>query len=477
VTILPGDLDLFGRFCEQVLILEDGNAMVLEPFQRMMLGDYFEGTRETLIIIPKKNGKTTLLAALALYHLCSTKDAMCVVGATSRDQASYLYEQAAGFVSRSEQLQRLVVVKGGYREIRSTLDRGRIRVLAADVDTADGVIPTLALVDELHRAKSTDLYGVFRDGLGPRQGQMITISTAGAHESSPLGEMRATARRLPGRQEGSYLYGHSEDGSFALHEWALVPESDTNDISLVKQANPASWQTEGLLRERRDSPSTRPWQWLRFACGIWVSGNSWWILPDEWELVHRVGAGLEPGDRITLGFDGARFHDATVLVACRLEDALLQPLGVWEKPEGLRGDWEVPAGQVDAAVAMAMEEFRVVRGYFDPPLWQTEIDAWAQEYGDEAVIRYFTKRGRMMDAVERFRTDVAAGVIGHTGDEHLSRHVLNAQTREVRGGYWLEKSRSGTAGNIDGAVACTLAYEARCDVMVEDAGRRDYAFL
>lgn len=471
----PGDLELFARFCEE-LTLENGQAMVLEPFQRTLLGDYFDGVRETLVIIPKKNGKTTLLAALSLFHLCGTKDALCVVGATSRDQASYLYEQAAGFVSRSVPLQGLVVVKGGYREIRSTQDRGRIRVLAADVDTADGVIPTLALVDELHRAKSTDLYGVFRDGLGPRDGQMVTISTAGAHETSPLGQMRATARRLPGRQEGSYLYGRSDDGSFAWHEWALDPEGDTQSIPLVKQANPASWQTPELLKERRDSPSTKPWQWLRFACGIWVSSNSWWIAPSEWEAATREEV-LEPGDRIALGFDGARFHDATVLVACRLSDALIQPLGIWEKPEGLRGEWEVPAGEVEVAVARAMEDYRVVRGYFDPPLWQTEVDTWAQEYGTEVVIRYFTKRGRMMDAVERFRTDVAAGVVGHTGDEDLTRHVLNAQTREVRGGYWLEKPRSGTAGNIDGAVASALAYEARCDALVSHVERSDFAFL
>ena len=68
-------------------------------------------------------------------------------------------------------------------------------------------------------------------------------------------------------------------------------------------------------------------------------------------------------------------------------------------------------------------------------------------------------------AVERFRTDVVAGAVTHTGDEQLSRHVLNAQMRETRGGYWLEKPRPGTAGNIDAAVAAVLAYEARCDVV------------
>ena len=44
-------------------------------------------------------------------------------------------------------------------------------MLAADEATADGVIPTLALVDELHRHRSAGLYGVFRDGLGPRTGR------------------------------------------------------------------------------------------------------------------------------------------------------------------------------------------------------------------------------------------------------------------------------------------------------------------
>ncbi len=288
---------------------------------------------------------------------------------------------------------------------------------------------------------------------------------------------RIAARRLPLKRNGRYSYAHGRDGSFALHEWALDPDDDTTDLELVKQVNPASWQTLELLAERRDSPSTLPWQWLRFACGIWISGEDWWIRPRDWQEGESKER-LEPGDRITIGFDGARFGDATALVGCRLEDGLLAPLGIWEKPDGTRGDWEVPAGEVEAALAEAMETYRVVRGYFDPPLWQSEIDAWAREYGETAVMRYFTKRTRMMDAVERFRTDQAGGQVSHVGDETLTRHILNAQMREVRGGYWLEKNGTGTAGNIDAAVAAVLAYEARCDALTSDeADREEFAFL
>lgn len=440
--------------------------MTLEPFQRRILRDYFAGTRETLGLLPKKNGKTTLLAALAVFHLMSTPDAECVIAAASRDQAMILFDAAVGFIRRTSGLRRRLKPQGGYRQIRNLADSGRIRVLAADVDTADGVRPTLALVDELHRHRSAALYGVFRDGLGPRDGRMITISTAGEREASPLGQIRADARRMPGhKRRGAYLYARSPDGAFVLHEWSLEDGEDVDKMSVVKRANPASWQTETLLRERHDSPSTQSWQWARFACGLWVSAASWWLDPDRWRA-QSTDMRLDPGDRITLGFDGARTGDATALIACRISDGLLQPLGIWEAPDDGR-PWEVPSGEVDAALADAMSRYRVVRGYFDPPLWQTEIDGWAHEYGEQLVMRFHTKRGRMIDAVERFRTDLVAARFSHTGSDTLTRHALNAQVREVRGGYWLAKPGSAPADKIDAAVAAVLAYEARADEMTD----------
>jgi phage terminase large subunit-like protein len=456
-----GELGTFERFCAG-LPLERGEPLVVESYQRTLLSDYFDGVVETLVLLPKKNGKTTLLAALALYHLIVTPDAECVLGAASRDQASILYEQAAGFVSRSSYLQQRVVAKRGYRQIRKRGEAGRIRVLAADVDTADGIIPTLALVDELHRHKSAGLYGIFRDGLGPRHGQMITISTAGDHERSVLGQMRAAARKLPGvERDGKHLYVRTTDGSFAMHEWALERDDDTQNLVLVKQANPAPWWTIEALALALKSPSMLPWQWDRFRCGIWTGAESWWVRPEDWEASLRRER-LAYGDTITLGFDGSRYGDATALVACRLDDGLLQTIGVWEAPRGVR-EWEVPAGEVDARLASAFENYRVVRAYCDPPLWQTEIDTWAREFGSEVVIRYPTNRSRFMGALERFRTDVAQGVVPHADDEQLAAHVLAAQIREVRGGYWLEKATAND--HIDAAIAAVLAHEARSDVV------------
>ena len=354
-------LEAFAKFCGN-LRLEDGEPFELEDFQFRLLLDYFAGVVETLVLLSKKNGKTTLLAALALYHLITTRDAECVIGAASRDQAGILFKQANGFVRRSPGLGECVDPKPGYRELRSKADAGVIRVLAADVDTADGVIPTLALVDELHRHRDAGLYGVFRDGLGPRDGQMLTISTAGDNEASALGVLRASARHLPlvvTREEGRYVYARSADSSFAMHEWALERRGRRRRHRAREAGEPVVVADD---REAAQPPR------LAVDAAVAVAPVRVRRLGGRRSVVDGAGrlagqrlrrARLEAGDRIALGFDGSRYGDATALVALpprRRPGRAARGVGVPELAAA--EDWEVPAGEVDAAMARAMEQLQ-----------------------------------------------------------------------------------------------------------------------
>ena len=247
-------LDNFVEFCT-TLRLEDGQPLLLEPFQKTILEDFFEGCTETLIILPKKSGKTSLIAALGLFHVAVTNEAAAFIVASSRDQASLLYKQAGGYVRRSPALRQYFDVKTGTHEIRSLLDGGSLRVLPADAMTTDGVIPTWGCCDEIHLWKKSAMYAVIRNGLGPRDGRMITITTAGEDTMSVLGVMRDAAYELPvQKREGVYRYCRSANRQFVMHEWALSDADDLDNLPLVKQANPASWQTIAKLKERHDSP-------------------------------------------------------------------------------------------------------------------------------------------------------------------------------------------------------------------------------
>lgn len=450
-----GPLADFVAFCSE-LTLEDGKPLKLYREQRTYIADALNGTTETLVLLPKKNGKSTLSAALALFHLVVTRDAECVIVAASRDQAAIILRQCRGFIRRNESLQRLMEPR--QREINSTQDDGRIRVLASDVDTADGVIPTLAIVDELHRHKSADLYGVMRDGLGPRNGRMLTISTAGDDEDSPLGKMRTAAYALPHfKRDGAYRYAKSANGEYVMHEWALDPDEDRDDLAIVKAANPAPWHTVTALRRRRDSPSMTAWQWARFACGVWLQGEDRVIGPVEWsECGSEDDLRPRDGSVVRMGIDLGWKDDCTAIVPHWFDDDIAY-LGVPEvllppKDGGLRKD------AVLAAIERVRDRFGADVIVIDP---ENDGEVLAQDLealGFE-VIAHSQKPAPMALAAERFYASVREKTIRHPRDATLSRHVMNAVKKSTVDGSWrFVKETKQSSKHIDALIAAAMVH-------------------
>src|ERR1700733_280571 len=131
------------------LILDSGIPWTIELFQYEFIEDVFRMLRECWLYLPEGNAKTTLCAGLALYHAEYTPNAMVPVAASSRDQAQILYQQAEGFIERSEYLQQQgFKAQPGHRRILYTRYASRIQVFSADDRTGDGVIPTMCFVDE-----------------------------------------------------------------------------------------------------------------------------------------------------------------------------------------------------------------------------------------------------------------------------------------------------------------------------------------
>ncbi len=450
------DIDEFAAFCSE-LTLDNGEAMLLEPFQEEMLSDLFEGCRETLILIAKKNGKTSLLAALATYHLLAERDAACFVAAASREQASLLYAQACGFISRSEELSREIVVRRGYRELWTKDGSGKLKVLAADVDTADGVLPTLALVDELHRHKSSELYGVLADGLGPRRGRMVTISTAGDDEDSPLGRLRSKAHALPGlKREGAYR--HVRAGDFALHEWALDPDDDRDDLDLVKTANPASWQTVEELRRRKDSPSMTPWRWARFACGVWMWGADAAISDKEWQGCAEPGVLIPDGSHgVHVGLDLAWRRDTTAATPIWRDGGSI----VVGRPTILEppGDGtSIDAGDVWAAIEAMAKQWPELTIVADPNAGAPELlQKIEAELPSVQLAEYPQAPSAMAMAAGRLQEAIASRSIRHPDDPGLNAHVLAAVPQAVGEGYRFRKAKKNGAP-IDALIAMAMAH-------------------
>lgn len=433
VDALPYSLKGFVVFCT-VLRVESGEPLVLEPFEREMLADFFDGAVESLIIIPSGNGKTTLLSALALYHIRKVESAECVIGAASRDQATVLFRQAETMVARSE-LNDVFDVKGGYRHIRC--GRGRIRVMASGADTGDGIIPTLALVDELHRHPSGELYGVFRFKIVKRRGQMVTISTAGSSMASPLGMLRQAAYELPRfeRDEAAkHTIARSDDGSFVMHEWCLSDTDDPNDMKLVAKANPSSWKTAVELKALASSPSMTPWEWLRFACGVWTEGEEPAIDPPTWDALADESLVIADGSEVWIGVDVGTFGEPTAIAVIREESG-----EIWAKVHMLNpvGNARVPLEQVEVVLRQMHETYAVRAFVYDTRSFQRSADML--EADGLPMVEFPQSAERLTLASGTFFKLVEEGLLHHDGDPVLRAHVLGARVKDDERGWRFRK--------------------------------------
>ncbi len=151
------DVDRFARFFAML-------GYELEPFQREIVAECFSPRRETLVLIPRANGKSTLLAGLAVWELLKRPNAQIVVGAASREQASVLFDIAREMAAHPEVAPLVEITR---REIRT--QAGWLKVIAADGPRQHGLIVDLAIVDELHAHRHDELYIALRTALQKRQ--------------------------------------------------------------------------------------------------------------------------------------------------------------------------------------------------------------------------------------------------------------------------------------------------------------------
>jgi len=167
---------------------------VLEPFQQFTLYNIFawkneKGNRRIKTVyekVARKNGKTALLAALALYCLTfdDEESPEIYVAATKEAQAKICWEQAFDMVYKSQQL-RAIGCENTQREIRFKRKLGKFRFLGGDSKTQDGLSPSLACVDEYHSHKDDSIREVLESAMGARTNPlMYIITTAGFNMES-----------------------------------------------------------------------------------------------------------------------------------------------------------------------------------------------------------------------------------------------------------------------------------------------------
>lgn len=420
----------FRKFATK-LVDESAKPLRVEAFQARSLREHFLGTPEVVILVPEENGKTTLLGALGLYHLRhgSWTDPYIPLFASSRDQAGYLFDQAAGLVERSG-LEGVYDVKRGYRAIRLRSNvRAKIQVKASDERTSDGLIPTLVLVDEYHRHRTDGAYSISRHKLGKRNGRMVTISTGGANLSSPLGRLRTKAHEMPGFiRRGTY--NRVVTDNFAWHEWCLDETDDLDDLRRVKRANPASFVTVDYLRAKRESPSHSPSRWARYVCGVWGASDEPWVEAPVWDALAGQVGGVAAGDDVVIAVRAGA--EAGIGICSPRPQGRMAVRAEKVHFPGSR----VPLEAVERRLQTLSKIYDVREIAYDREQFQRSAELLAEQ--GLPMIEVPQRPQRVAQASVTLWRAISGGMLGHDGDPVLREQVLATATKETVSGWRLE---------------------------------------
>lgn len=448
-------------FIETFCTLTDsfsGEPFILLPWQRKAIRLMFDegpGGRRKLRVfilsIARKNGKSALGAAIALYMLVADRseaEPLIISAAGDRAQAKLVFTMAKKMVEASPELS--AVCKVFSNEIQCTLNNGVYKVISADAGRAHGLNPSCVLADELHVWPKDDLYVALNSGSAARREPLtIVMSTPGYELDSPFGRLVQYGRKI--------LSGEVDDPTYALMEFG--PEKELSmeeyaDEALWERCNP-SWAFINADEMRSNFKQMHINDFVRYRLGGWVQSKEAWLPPGSWDALTKTDS-IRPGEKIVLGLDAAWKGDCTALVACRIEDMHLEVVGLWENVDD-DPEWRTPQAELRQTILNAVDYFNVVELAADP--WRAEILLQELDHMGINVVEFQSNSmARMGPATAGFYTSVMDKTLSHDGNPALSRHIGNAILKESGGYARISKENKASKKHIDLAVAAIIAH-------------------
>lgn len=477
----------FGRMIRHTKGPKAGEPIELMPWQVFRHGSIFgwknveTGRRRFKVAyqqVAKKNGKTTDTAVPMLFTQLfdgeSTPEGFCA--ATSRDQAGLLFSDLKRMVQASPALSQLLTP---WRHmIESPRTNGSIRCLSRDGNSADGINPHFAALDEVHRWTDRELFEVVRNSMLAR-GQPIlwAITTAGADMSSVCGELRSYAEKV--------VRGDVHDDAFFGYVAEPPQDCDPADPAAWHMANPnfgVAFQEADFAQIYREAAaiSGKMPNFRRLHLNLWTEGAQAWIERAVWDR------GAEPfrladlaGCRAWAGVDLSRTTDMTAVSVAVEKDGLVYLIAYSFLPAGPQGfisraqkenrdyigwrdqNWlEVHGGGVIDEEKI-LQRLCQIREAFD--LQEVAFDRWgSKDFRKRAVemrlplVDHGQGFASMSAPMKGFERLVMQGRLRHGGNPVLAWAVGNVE-RDEDAAENIKPNKRRSWGRIDPAVASIMA--------------------
>jgi phage terminase large subunit-like protein len=461
-----------------------GKPFVLEPWQASYIGRLFgtlrpDGMRQyrtSLLAIPRKNGKSTLCAGIALKLLFDGEPGAAVFSCgADREQARLVFEMAKACVEMSPSLRSRLKV---YRNSIVREDTHSVyKALSAEAFTKHGLNAHGVIFDELHAQPSRELADVMQTSMGARrQPLMVYITTAGYDRKSVCWEIWKYAE--------SVASGAVQDDTFLPAIYAADAKDDWKNEKTWAKANPnlgVSIKGDFLRTECARAVEMPAYEntFRQLYLNQWTEQDTRWLRMDHWSQGNEPSPVDLTGRECWAGLDLATTFDTTAFVLIfPLDDGTFWvephfwipsdnahqrerrdkvPYLTWQRQhflnmtEGNVTDFEHVRRDINALAS----KYRIRGIGLDP--WNS-AQLGQQLQGDGLTMTNFRQGyGSLSGPSKQLENWVVAGKLRHGGHPVLAWQASNVaiQTDSAAGNIKPSKARS--TERIDGIVSLVMA--------------------
>lgn len=231
-----------------------GKPLKLSLFQKAYISALFgfidkeTGHRrytESFFFVGRKNGKTTMLSAIALYMMIADGESGAEVYsvASKKDQANILFDQSHEMIMQSPDLNRNI--RKRKADLYFPHNFSKMQSLGKNSNSLDGLNAHLVVIDELHSIQDRNLYEVMKQSQSARtQPLLIMITTAGTHRGTIFDDLYEYACNV--------VDGQFKDDNFLPIMYELDSKEEYKNPECWQKANPSlhtSKKVEDLERK------------------------------------------------------------------------------------------------------------------------------------------------------------------------------------------------------------------------------------
>lgn len=275
------------EFANKLIIVQDWQAFLFANIYGWKKKNGTRKYKRVYLQIARKNSKTTTSAMLSIDNavMDPKNGGQILFAATSLEQAQLCFSMAKRMAEAMRTMYKSFdrICKTWVRSVEFTDTSTVLRAVSADPQGTEGMGAKMAVIDEVHVHKNSDLINSIQKGMVVHDSPLlIQITTAGYNkeEDAPAYQLYQYSKKI--------LAGTLDDDGLFSMIWEVEETDDWNDPAVWGKANPnlgLSPKLENLLEEYQQAKNLGGAKEVDFKIkhlNMWVDSAVTWVSRERW---------------------------------------------------------------------------------------------------------------------------------------------------------------------------------------------------